>query len=79
MSKQRLPQAAEITRALTPTTPWAERDRAEKSDQVKFRISPAEKTEMAATAEAFGLGVSEYLLKLHRLTIAIQRRSGKRS
>jgi hypothetical protein len=72
MSKQRLPQAAEITRVLTPATPWAQRDRAEKSEQVKFRISPDEKAEMARTADALGLGVSEYLLRLHRLTVAIR-------
>jgi hypothetical protein len=57
---------------LTPATPWAERDRAEKTDRVNVRISPAEKAEMAETAERFGLGVSEYLLRLHRLTVAIQ-------
>ena len=53
-------------------TPWAVRDRAEKTDRVNVRISPAEKAEIAKTAEAFGLGMSEYLLRLHRLTVAIQ-------
>lgn len=74
----RLPQAAEIPRDLTPATPWPERGRAEKTDRVNVRISPDEKAEMAATAESFGLGVSEYLLRLHRLTVAIGRRERKR-
>lgn len=69
---QRLPGAADIRRVLTPATPWAERDRAEKTDRVNVRISPDEKAEMAETAEAFDLDVSEYLLRLHRLTVAIQ-------
>lgn len=70
----RLPEASEIRRVLTPATPWAERDRAEKTDRVNVRISPDEKAEMAKTADALGLGVSEYLLRLHRLTVAIQGR-----
>lgn len=65
------PTRAEIRRVLTPATPWAERDRAEKTDRVNVRISPGEKAEMAQTAERFGLGVSQYLLRLHRLTVAI--------
>lgn len=70
--KLRFPQASEVQRHFTPATPWAERDRAEKTDRVNVRISPAEKAEMATTADGFGLGVSEYLLRLHRLTVAIQ-------
>lgn len=73
-SDSRFPRAVELRRTLAPSTPWAERDRAEKTDRVNVRISPAEKAEMAQTAESFGLGVSEYLLRLHRLTVAIQGR-----
>jgi hypothetical protein len=76
--RPRFPKPAEVRKTLTPATPWAERDRAEKTDRVNVRISPAEKVEMAETAEAFGLGVSEYLLRLHRLTVAIQSRRPKR-
>lgn len=71
-SVRRFPAASELRQALTPATPWAVRDRAEKTDRVNVRISPEEKAEMAKTAEALGLGVSEYLLRLHRLTVAIQ-------
>jgi Mobilization protein NikA len=74
----RFPTGPELRRVLTPTTPWAERDRAQKTDRVNVRISPSEKAEMAQTAERFGLGVSEYLLRLHRLTVAIQERRGNR-
>jgi len=70
----RLPRPVELQRGLTPATPWAVRDRAEKTDRVNVRISPEEKAEIALTAEAFGLGMSEYLLRLHRLTVAIQGR-----
>lgn len=73
----RFPTSKDMARTLTPETPEAQRDRLEKSDRVNLRISPEEKAEMAATAEAFGLGVSEYLLRLHRLTVAIQGRRGR--
>jgi hypothetical protein len=76
--KLRFPQASEVRRHFTPATPWAERDRAEKTDRVNVRISPDEKVEMAETAEKFGLGVSEYLLRLHRLTVAIQSSRSRR-
>jgi predicted DNA binding CopG/RHH family protein len=65
------PQASEIRRHFRPATPWAERDLLPKGDRVNVRVSSTEKVEMAQTAEAFGLGVSEYLLRLHRLTVAI--------
>ncbi len=76
--KLRFPEAAEVRRHFTPAMPWAERDRAEKTDRVNLRISPAEKAEMAQTADRFGLGVSEYLLRLHRLTVAIQEHRERR-
>jgi Mobilization protein NikA len=74
----RFPTGPEVRRELRPVTPWAERDRAQKTERVNVRISPEEKAEMAETAEAFGLGVSEYLLRLHRLTVAIQGERRKR-
>ncbi len=55
-----------------PTTPLVERHREGKTGRVNVGISPDEKAEMVSTAEAFGLSVSEYLLRLHRLTVAIQ-------
>jgi hypothetical protein len=70
--RPRYPKAAEVRKTLTPATPWADRDRAPKTDRVNVRISLAEKAEMAQMAESFGLGVSEYLLRLHRLTVAIR-------
>ena len=67
----RFPQAAEIQRDLTPATRWPERGLTEKTDRVNVRIYPDEKAGIAATPESFGLGVSEYLLRLHRLKVAI--------
>ena len=72
MTDRRLPRPAELKKALTPATPWAQRERLPKDQRVNIRVSQEEKDEMATTAEAFGLGVSEYLLRLHRLTVAIQ-------
>jgi hypothetical protein len=74
----RFPGRLELRRTLTPTTPWAQRDRLPKGERVNVRISSDEKAEMAETAAAFGLGVSEYLLRLHRLTVAIQGRQRRR-
>jgi hypothetical protein len=69
---RRFPKAAELRRTLTPATPWAQRDRLPKDGRVNLRVSSEEKAEMAAAAEEFGLNVSEYLLKLHRVATAIK-------
>jgi len=71
-SNARLPTGAELRRALTPATPWAARDRVPKDGRVNLRVSTEEKAEMAAAADEFGLNVSEYLLKLHRVATAIK-------
>lgn len=79
-SARRFPNASELKKALTPATPWAERDRLQKDETVNFRVAGEEKREMAAVAASFGLSVSEYLLRLHRLTVAIHGRTkGNRS
>jgi predicted DNA binding CopG/RHH family protein len=58
--------------------PWAVRDRLPKDERVNLRVSSEEKEEMAATAESLGLDLTEYLIRLHRLTVAIQDERGNR-
>lgn len=69
---RRFPRPAELKKTLTPATPWAERDRLKKTSRVNLRVAPEERAEMAAMAEAFGMDLSAYLLRLHRLTVSIQ-------
>lgn len=40
----------------------------QKPDRINFLVTSAEKREIQETAKAFGLTVTEYLLRLHRLT-----------
>jgi hypothetical protein len=67
---RRFPNAAELRQVLTPATPGRSAI-ARRKRIASTSGSPEEEAEMARTAEAFGLGVSEYLLRLHRLTVAI--------
>lgn len=69
---RRFPNPSELKKTLTPATPWTGRDRLPKDETVNFRVAAEEKREMATVAASFGLGVSEYLLRLHRLAVAIQ-------
>ena len=39
-----------------------------KSERINFLVSPAEKREIQETAAGFGLTMTDYLLRLHRLT-----------
>jgi hypothetical protein len=39
-----------------------------KLDRINFLVAVAEKQEIQETAKGFGLTVTEYLLRLHRLT-----------
>lgn len=68
---RRFPNASELRKTLTPATPWAGRNRLPKDGTVNFRVAADEKREMGTVAASFGLSVSEYLLRLHRLTVAI--------
>jgi hypothetical protein len=56
---------------LTPEMPSAIRDQLPKTERVTFLVSTAEKREMQALASAFGLTLTSYFARLHRLTAAI--------
>lgn len=47
--------------------------RPDKLDRINFLVTPKEKAEIQETAKAFGLTVTEYLLRLHRLTRSMMR------
>jgi hypothetical protein len=65
---------------LRPVTPGLVRDRLAKSSRVTFLVSAQEKREMQETAAAFGLTLTDYMIRLHRLTVAIgsRRPTGRR-
>jgi hypothetical protein len=42
-----------------------------KSVQINFLVSPAEKVEIRTTAKMLGLTVTDYLIRLHRLTLSL--------
>ncbi|TVR08002.1 MAG: hypothetical protein EA401_14435 [Planctomycetota bacterium] len=44
--------------------------RSRKTERLQLRLSVAEKVSLEQTAEILGLSVSEYLLELHRATVA---------
>ena len=75
---RRFPKAVELRRALTPTTPWADRDRLPKDDRVNVRVSSTEKVEMTEAAESLGMDLSGYLIKLHRIATAMKGTGGRR-
>jgi hypothetical protein len=77
MSRRTEKRAQDLEAVLHPVTPSAVRDRLAKSARIAFQLAPAEKREIAETASAFGLTVTDYLLRLHRLTVAIQGRHRK--
>jgi hypothetical protein len=82
MKDYRFPAVSEFRRVLTPATPWARRERLEKGARVNIRISAEEKVEVEEYASLFGLSISGYLIRLHRLAVAIQgarSRKGRRS
>jgi hypothetical protein len=59
-------------RELTPEATWAERERRPKDNRIILRVAGAEKREMKKEAESLGLGLSAYVLRLHRLLIAMR-------
>jgi len=63
----------EALRALSPSRLESELrnepDPKPKDDAIIFRVSGDEKREIQRTAKGFGLKVTEYLLRLHRLVI----------
>jgi hypothetical protein len=61
-----------FARELTPEVTWAERERRPKTDRIILRVSPEEKAEMAKEAEAMGLSLAAYILKIHRVLIAMR-------
>jgi hypothetical protein len=61
---------------LRPAIPSAGRDQLPKTNRVIFAVSPGEKREMQETASGFGLTLTDYMIRLHRLTVAIQGRKG---
>lgn len=71
-------RGADLEATLRPVTPSTIRDRLAKTARIAFQLSPAEKEEIASTASGFGLTVTDYLLRLHRLTVAIQANRGGR-
>jgi hypothetical protein len=59
-------------RELTPDTTWAERERRPKTDRIILRVSPEEKAEMAREADALGVSLAGYILRIHRTLVALR-------
>jgi Mobilization protein NikA len=59
-------------RELTPEETWASRERRRKTDRITIRVAAEEKKEMEREAALLGLGLSAYILKIHRVLIAIR-------
>ena len=59
-------------RELSPDTTWAERERRPKTDRIILRVSEQEKVEMKREADALGISLSAYLVKIHRVLIAMR-------
>lgn len=57
---------------LTPEETWAARERRPKNDRIILRVSSEEKREMEKEADALGVGLSGYVLRLHRVLIAMR-------
>ncbi len=47
--------------------------------RINFLVTPAEKAEIEETAQFFGLTVTDYMLRLHRLTRALLESRRKRA
>jgi hypothetical protein len=62
----------ELESVLSPVTSSAVRDQLAKNERLDVRLSAAEKREIQETARGFGLTTTDYVLRLHRLTVAIQ-------
>jgi hypothetical protein len=59
----------DLARALSDADPERLDSLVRKSERIDIRVTPVEKAEMQATAEALGLSLSEYLSALHRLAL----------
>jgi hypothetical protein len=59
-------------RELTPDTTWAERERRPKTTRIILRASPEEKAEMEREAESMGISLAAYILKIHRVLVAMR-------
>ncbi|HEV8232753.1 MAG TPA: hypothetical protein VGQ75_10440 [Thermoanaerobaculia bacterium] len=71
MTRRRGSGSEDLEQVLKATTPSAVRDQLAKTDRLDVRLSAAEKKEIQETAQGFGLTATDYVLRLHRLTIAI--------
>ena len=73
MSRRRSGGHAEsdLATALRPLTSGAIRDQMPKTARIVFQVPPAEKREMAETASAFGLTLTDYFRQLHQITRAL--------
>jgi hypothetical protein len=75
MKRSALPKlkAGDVHAALGGAAPLA------KLDRINFLVAPIEKREIQETAKGFGLTVTEYLLRLHRLTRSMIRGRARRT
>lgn len=48
------------------------------TERITFNVTPADKEEIRATAEALGLSMTDYLLRLHALVVERLREEGRR-
>jgi hypothetical protein len=78
MTRRRGSGSEDLEQVLRATTPSAVRDQLAKTDRLDVRLSAAEKREIQETAQAFGLTATDYVLRLHRLTVAIHGRRRSR-
>jgi hypothetical protein len=62
----------QFERELTPDAMWAERERRPKTGRIILRVSPEEKAEMAKEAESMGIPLAAYILKIHRVLVAMR-------
>jgi Mobilization protein NikA len=68
----------QFERELTPEETCAERERRPKDGRITLRVSGEEKKEMEREADALGLGLSAYILKIHRVLIAMREAGHER-
>ncbi len=77
MNLRRRPRR-DLEAEMNGLTPAGYEQALRKSDRVNFAVTPQEKAEIKRAATRYGLTVTEYLLRLHRLAEGRAARAGQR-
>lgn len=64
----------EVARLLRPSDVAQEKA----TERINFLVSPSEKEAIWGAAEGFGLTITDYLLRLHRLTVSMMAPKNRR-